>query len=984
MAIQQLDLKLDQMNETLVDQDQREKLASAPMSETATADAMAPMQAEMQEEGIQVAGGGGSVMREVLKKLKPVEIRKPPVAPLTPEAATAAAVEDTTKAAINAGVTTSKTEAKIAAKVQANAKPAITPEAFASQRAEVQKIRAVTDPATEVPPATVFNLPKMETTEDIKSTIETMNKMAGIKTQTITFDDVRTAAEGAGIGPKFIDDITSGKLEVSPENTYKALNAMVASAKHLDGLAAKVADGSATPTELAEMAQTIHFHNLLQQSVKGYQTNVAQSLAVMRMPRDGAVDISSIIENFGNETDIVKFAQAYLDVKTPEGKANMIKSMAQGNPWEKMYTVYVNGILSRPGTHLKNALSNTVFLPWRMTERAVAATIGTVRQGIGLGGDDAYSLLEVPTMLASTTTAVRNGWELMSHAFVNGVPKGWNDPTKIARQQSRLELFNAKADGSLLSAGIRSLNYVTTLPGRALMTSDEFFKGVNYTYELSAEASRLGINTYNDALKSGSSVADALKAKSDAIDRFLLEPPDYIVGLAETGTFTQRLEGTAGKIQSALTPNTATGFALRTQLPFIATPVNVMGEAVARTPLAPFTSSFWSAMKQGGKEADMAMTKVGLGGAAIYGFSQMATNGTITGSGPGDKGTRQAMERQGWQPYSFVFDISNLTEDVRQDFSQFPGMVRFGSGDYAGKVYLSYQGMEPIGALMGMSADYVDYARYEEDDSRVNALAGGIVFGVANYMLEHPMLTGVSNITSLLGGSVPNSRQHMVEMLNGIARIGTTTAIKSVEPLSGIITSTKEKIDPLRRDYQADPNLPAGLKGLMDAVNKWKSETPGLSENLPPMLNIWGETVPHEYTWSPLRMKEGKMSETDQALIQLNANISMPTRQVNMVDPKTGISSSTKLTSEEYNEVIRIANDKLKLEDQVKAVVQMIKEDDNKQPLIRYQNMISKTFSDVFEISKKFLLEESIYGDDIKERIADKAERLNEFGKGAK
>ena len=984
MTVKQLDLKLDQMNEGLVDQSQREELAAVPMTETATVDAMGSMQLEAQEESIQVAGGRGEVMREVLRKLKPVEIRRPPVAPLTPEAATAAAVEDTAKAAINAGVTSSKTEAAIAAKVQVNADPAITPQAFASQRADIQNLRSTADLAAEVPPTTVFNLPKMETTEDIKSTIETMNKMSGLKTKTITFDDVRLAAEGAGIGPKFIDDITSGKLQVTPENTYKALNAMVASAKHLDGLAAKVADGSATPTELAEMAQTIHFHNLLQQSVKGYQTNVAQSLAVMRMPRDGAVDISNIIENFGNETDIVKFAQAYLDIKTPEGKANLIKGMAQGNPWEKLYTVYVNGILSRPGTHLKNALSNTVFLPWRMTERAVAATIGTVRQGINLGGDDAYSLLEVPTMLASTTTAVRNGWELMSHAFVNGVPKGWNDPTKIARQQSRLELFNAKADGSLLSAGIRSINYVTTLPGRALMTSDEFFKGVNYTYELSAETTRLGIKTFDDALKSGSTVTDALKAKSDAIDKFLLEPPDYIAGLAETGTFTQRLEGTAGKIQSALTPNTATGFALRTQLPFIATPVNVMGEAVARTPLAPFTNSFWTAMKQGGKEADMAMTKVGLGGAAIYGFSQMATNGTITGSGPGDKGTRQAMERQGWQPYSFVFDISGISEDMRQDFAQFPGMVRFGSGDYAGKVYLSYQGMEPIGALMGMSADYVDYARYEEDDSRVNALAGGIVFGVANYMLEHPMLTGVSNITSLLGGSVPNSRQHMVEMLNGIARIGTTVAIKSVEPLSGLVTSTKEKIDPLRRDYQADPNLPAGLKGLMDAVNKWKSETPGLSEDLPPMLNIYGETVPHEYTWSPLRMKEGKMSETDQALIQLNANIAMPSRQITMQDPNTGLSGNTKLTSEEYNEVIRIANKKLKLEDEVKAVVQMIKEDDNKQPLIVYQNMISKTFSDVFEVSKKLLIDESIYGDDIKKRISDKAEKLKEFGKGAK
>jgi len=981
MAIQQLDLKLDEMNQGLVDQQQREQLAAAPIPEQAVDMPVAPMPSE---DGIQIAGGRGEVIGEVLKKLSKVDIRKPPVAPVTPQAATAAAVEDTTKAAINAGVTTSKTEAKIAAKVQANAKPEITPQAFTSQRAEVQKLRATTDPVTEVPPETVFNLPKMETTEDIKSTIETMNNMSGIKTQTITFDDVRTAAEGAGIGPKFIDDITSGKLEVSPENTYKALNAMVASAKHLDGLAAKVADGSATPTELAEMAQTIHFHNLLQQSVKGYQTNVAQSLAVMRMPRDGAVDISAIIENFGNETDIVKFAQTYLDTKTPEGKANLIKSMAQGNPWEKLFTVYVNGILSRPGTHLKNALSNTVFLPWRMTERAVASTVGTLRQGIGLGGDDAYSLLEVPTMLASTSTAVKNGWELMSHAFVNGVPKGWSDPTKIARQQSRMELFNYKADGSLLSTGIKAINYVTTLPGRSLMTSDEFFKGVNYTYELAAESTRLGIKTFDDALKSGASVQDALKAKSNAIDQFLLEPPDYIAGLAETGTFTQKLEGTAGQLQSAMTPNTATGFALRTQLPFIATPVNVMSSAVERTPLAPFTTSFLAAMKQGGKDADMALTKVGLGSTAIYGFSQMATNGTITGSGPGDKGTRQAMERQGWQPYSFVFDVSGITEDVRQDFSQFPGMVRFGSGDYQGKVFLSYQGMEPIGALMGMSADYVDYARYEEDDGRINALAGGLVFGVANYMLEHPFLTGVSNITTLLGGNVPNSRQHLVEILNGITRIGSYTGMKAIEPLSGLVSSTKEKIDPMRRDYQADPNLPAGLKGLMDGVNKWKSETPGLSEDLPPMLNIWSEPVSHEYSWSPLRMKEGKQSDVDQALIQLNANIAMPSRQAGMKDQSTGISTSTKLTTEEYNEMLRIANDKLNLEKEVGAVIQMIKQDNNKNDLIVYQNYVKQAFSDVFEKSKILLIEDSIYGADIKQRIADKAQKLKEFGQGAK
>jgi hypothetical protein len=984
MSLQPLDIRLDKLIQQEADIESRIDAASQLRVDPDIDATVPPILPDAIDpgDGVQVAGIF-SVPGAIAKAVKKVDIRKPPDLPITPEAAAAAAAEDTTKAALATGTTTSRTEAKIAAKVEVSKQPGLTPDAFLSQRKDIQDLRQTTDPAMEKPPELAFNLPLMATTEDVKSTIETINQAVGIKTRNITFEDVKTLAEGAGIGPKFIDDIFSGKLQVSPQNTYKALNAMVASAKNLDALAAKVADGTATPTQLAEMAQTVHFHSVLQQSVKGYQTNVAQSLAVMRMPRDGAVDISAIMENFGNETDIVKFAQAYLDVKTPEGKANLIKGMAQGNAWEKLFTVYVNGILSRPGTHLKNALSNTVFLPYRMAERAGAAVLGDLRAGIGLGGDTKYELMEVPTMLASTPTAISNGWQMMSHAFTNGVPKGWTDPVKVARQQSRMELFNYKADGSLLSTGLKAINYITTLPGRSLMSADEFFKGINYTFELSAETARLGITTYDDALKGGASVADAMKARDAAIDNFLLEPPDYVSNLAEVGTFTQKLEGMAGKLQASMTTNTATGFALRTQMPFIGTPVNVLGEVVSRTPLAPFTSSYWAAMKAGGKEADMANVKLGLGSAAMYGFSEMATNGLTTGSGPGDKGTRQAMERQGWQPYSFVFDVSGIEEDVRDIFTPFPG-TRFGSGEYAGKVYVSYQGMEPVGALLAMGADYVDYARYEQDDSRINAYAGGLVFGIANYMLEHPFLTGVSNIASLMGGNVPNTREHLVNILNGIAKMGSYTAIKAIEPLTGAVTSVKEKVDPLRRDYQADPNLPAGLKGLMDGVNKWRSETPGLSEDLPPMLNIYGEPVEHEFSWSPIRMKEGKQRPIDQALIQLNANVSMPSRTVSKKDGETGISTPTKLTTEEYNEMLRIANKEMDLESEVMAAIDVVKEDKNPDNLIFHQNVVKKVFSDVFEGAKRKLMEDSIYSDAINKRIADKAQRLKQFGQGAK
>lgn len=531
MAIAPIDERLNQLTRDFADEDQRSALASVNPAPAEEQQLPIPLTQEFADEGVQVAGGRLEVMKEIIegvaKKVESTEIRKVAPPPVTKEAQQAADIADTQKAAIASGVTTSKTEASIAAKIEAK-KPAVTPEEFATKRAEVSQERAGIDLSAEKPTKAAFNMPLINTTEDIKSTIETMNRSAGIKTQNITFDDVRTAAEGSGIGPKFIDDITSGKLQVSPENTYKALNAMVSSAKHLDGLAEKVATGLASPTEIAEMAQTVHFHSLLQQSVKNYQTNVAQSMAVMRMPRDGSVDMAEMIAQFGSETDIVKFAQAYLDVKTPEGKADLIRSMAQGNAWEKLFTVYVNGLLSRPGTHIKNALSNTIFLPWRMTERAIASGIGAARKGLGIGEDTAYNIVEIPSMIASTPTAITNGWQLMSHSFTTGVPKGWSDPTKIARQQSRMELFNYSADGSMLSAALKGMNYVVTLPGRSLMAADEFFKGINYTYELAAESSRVGINAFDEALKAGASNADALKAQQNAVEQFLIEPPEYL------------------------------------------------------------------------------------------------------------------------------------------------------------------------------------------------------------------------------------------------------------------------------------------------------------------------------------------------------------------------------------------------------------------------------------------------------------------------
>lgn len=985
MAIQPLDQRLDKLDQAVADTAQRADLAATvPDSQSLLPreDLLLADQAD-QDEGELVASLGGGlrllkgVVRGVTKKAEDVEPRRPEDRALTPEAQQTLDLEDMQRAGEVSGVGT-RQELGIAGRVEQAKVEDMTPESITAERQRVLDAGET----METPPQAAFNLPKMGTDDDIRATIAAIDNLDPARPKKISFEEIRLKAQESGIGVKFIDDLFNKNLEVNPENTYKALSAVVWANRRVDSLAQKVADETATPTELAEMMQTVHFSHLLQQEVKGYQTNVAQSLAVMRMPRESIGDISDILIAVGNQADAVKFAQAYLEMKDPRAQAALIKSMAEGNVWEKMFGVYINGLLARPATHLKNSISNTVFAPYRLVERGIAAEIGGLRRMVGLGTEDRYYLSEVPAILSATGLSIRNGYQLAAEAWKTGVPKNWVDPIKISRQQSRMELFNHRDDGSMMSAGLKGLNYITTLPGRSLMTADEFFKGINYTHELVAEGTRLGIRTLDDALLAGKSLDEAKALSDNAVERYMANPPDELMQMSEVGTFTQKLEGRAGAIQASVSVNSKGTFLIRTLVPFIQTPVNIVAETVSRTPLGVFSKDIRGLVTGGKwtKETDMALAKVGLGTAAIYGFSEMASTGQTTGSGPADPGSRQALTRQGWQPYSFVL---NVDTDTSREFYEnlFPGMARFGTGDYANKVFISYQGMEPVGALIAIGADYSDYARYEMDDSRLNAYAGGAVFGVANYMMEHPFMQGVDNVFQLFGHFASGDKRTVVDSVNKMAEILATTARKSVTPLSGAVTSVRQQVDPLAREYQSDPNQGAGIKGLMDALGRMRNETPGLSSSLPPRLNLWSEPQSYEFAWAPLRMKEGKAREVDALLVQLNVNQAMPDRSMTAVDPQTGISADIKMTPLEYNEMLRIANMDLGLENKILILAREAATKTSSARIVDMQKVIKGEFSNTFSIARKILLEQS---PEMQDRLNEKALRIEQFGQGAK
>lgn len=994
MAVQPLDQRLDKLAEAVADTEQRDTLTSIK-SEPAESllprpDLMLDDDATANVKGEVIAGGKTEFVKSLIEgmrgKVSKVEPRKEQDRMLTPEAQQAADLEQMQRSGVNVEAGT-RQELGIAGRVEQTKVEGMTPEAVMQEAAKVQ----ATPGALEAKPSGMvkegevvkkvakgpFNLPLMSGDDDVRSFIQAIDNLDPAKPKKITEEQIRLKAQETGIGVEFIDDLFSGKLQVNPENTYKALSAVSWAGKRITELAGKVAEGG-TPEEIAEMIQTIHFSHLLQQQVKGYQTNVAQSLAVMRMPRDTPIDMDEILMFAGSKSDAKKFAQAYLDSRlTPKGKADLINGLAEGNVWQKLFGVYVNNILSRPGTHVRNFLSSALFIPYRAVERVTAAGIGGARQLIGVGTKDRYMVAELQSMLASTPVAIRNGLELASEAFRTGVPKSWTNPDKIAHVQARYELFNHKNDGSLLSIATKGLNYVTTLPGRSLLTADEFFKGINYTHDLAAESTRLGILKYEEAIAAGRSLDEAEAVAKDAVDRYLSNPPNELIEMSEVGTFTKKLTGKLGEFQATVNPNSAATFVIRTQVPFIGTPVNVLSESIARTPLAAFSPNLLRDLAKGGtKESDIALAKIGLGSAAIYSFMSYANDGNITGSGPGDKGTRETMMRQGWQPYSFVLDVGDKTSFIA---NKFPGMARFGSGEYEGKVFISYQGLEPVGALLAMGADISDYARYQDDPDAILTYVAGAVFGISNYMLEHPFLQGVNDTSNLAKKIFSKDPEDAATKVDAVAAYIASTAQKAVTPIGGFITSVREQVDPMRRDYEIGSGYSQNTRLLMNELGRMRNMVPGLSSDLEPVLNLWAEPQSYEYAWAPLRMKEGQMREVDAHLLQLDVNQARPPKSLQAVDPNTGISAKIRLSPAEYNRMLVIANKDLKLQDRVLSITRHYSKNPQKTNVLEAQKVVKGEFENVFSDARKILLAEN---PELQQRLNDEAIRIQNLVQG--
>lgn len=635
-----------------------------------------------------------------------------------------------------------------------------------------------------------------------------------------------------------------------------------------------------------------------------YAMGALQKTLDMPSIQEIADDFNRILGPEGPET-LEHLGVLYSQIQTVAGKNKFMAQAggALGRGMDVISEIWINSILSLPVTHAVNIAGNASFMALRNIETFAAAGVGKVRSA--LTGDAEY-------------IKVREGI-----AQLQGIGDGWIDALLVAGKTMKTEeaagatkidvrrmqaigntgdigeIASMWREGNVTAALTNTFGSSMRLGGRFLLAEDAFFKGIGYRMALRQEAEIAAGNAYDAAIQMKKSPEEATRLAAVAKVEVLTKPNNTITKRAqvssEVGTFQGDLPGFFGQIQGGMSHPLA-----KILIPFYKTPTNVMRETIARSPLMAFNPNFYKTIRAGGREADMAIARVGVGSAIMYAFGSYAAgmqsednDMIIMGAGPPKPAQRQALARKGIQPYSI--NVKNYDKNGNWD------------GTYTS---VTYSRLDPVSGILAMAADFAYYANYEDDQSNIEALAMAATVGMQEYMMQLPLLQGVQELTSIL--STADTYQRATRLQEFFAQKLTETGLSVIPGVSSFSAGIERQLDPTIRStmlpeeglFGEDPTeLPTWQRGFYTALQRMKARNPFFSDAVEPKLNLWAEEITAgtgeawEF-WSPLRIQETKYSPLDDEIIRLGEGIRMPTqKQHNIL-----------LNASQYNQMLRVMN----------------------------------------------------------------------------
>lgn len=676
--------------------------------------------------------------------------------------------------------------------------------------------------------ASNVNTARVQATESVKKTMEAISasqaeKLAGAR-QTTTH--AQTVAESKRYSFEDVMAFDPATVDVRAIET-RVRDFYNASATHVDKLMRAAGKGDAAAAEELVNAFLVSGElaakdELLGKGLaRGLEARKIMSEA-MRVPftPESIAALRSQYDTLEATADrgfaLARRLEALTKTQREQFAREAVEQLREGRT-NRLYSAWINALVSGPQTHVANVLSNAMTSVWAIPERVLAANLH-------VGMDPGVMRGEASAMFFAISEGFTDGLRAAGTALKTGVSSFGPEKLDIVPRQV-LDSTTGRA-GEYLSM---------LLPTRWLTTEDAFFKALNYRMEVAALA-------YREARLQGLEGAEAAKF----IARVKNHPQEFqgIHENAERFALIQTFNNELGPAGQAIMNARDKIPGARLILPFVRTPANLMswtaqrmgtpgalavgglaggalgedvGERIGgetgakvgrvvgsvagaaagvRGNLAMLQTQMMNDIRAGGVARDLALGKIAAGSMIAAVGTTLAAKGVITGGGPKNKDLQRELRETGWQPYSLK----------------------------VGNTYYSFSRLDPVlGQTLGIVADAAEIIG-QMPQQEATDLATAIGLAVSKHLVSKTYLEGLSNVLEAMEAPEEKGRK----IIEGLARSTVPTAVRTV-------TRT---LDPT-------------LKETRDIMDQVRAGIPGWAQTLPPRRNLWGDPIRLEGGWGP-------------------------------------------------------------------------------------------------------------------------------------
>lgn len=720
-------------------------------------------------------------------------------------------------------------------------------------------------PAMPEKPETFINFARIDSPDDVKAVMQQMadrfkgNIDEARRGETRSFKQMELDAQHVNAF-----ETLAKRRQGEPLNAEQSVAARQLWATSADKLSALAKAAASDPSEanLFAFRKMVAVHRTIQNEVIAARTETARALASWRIPAGSGAERFAEIENvltLHGGTDLSREMAQRISTLADKGMIQEMDAFIEKGAWAKsrdaMLEAWINGLLSGPKTHVVNMLSNTSVIFQQMYERNTAAKIARA-----LGDEQSVQSGEAMAQLYGMLTGLKDAFRYAGKSFVTGDSGfGLGKVEAVSNEYPRAissEALNISSSG-FVGRTVDVLGTAINVPTKALGAADEFFKTIGYRMELHALALRQATQEMN----AGQITKEAFK---DRIAEIIENPPESIrlsaIDQATYQTFTNK----PGELAQALSRMKIKAPVLNILIPFVRTPANIMRYTFERTPLAPLMKHYRSDIAAGGARRDIALARMATGTSIMMMTADMAMTGNITGKGPSDNAERSAMTRLGWQPYS----------------------VKVGDRYYA------YNRLDPLGMTMGLAADMSDILANdeygEEKEKTMEEASIAVAMSIANNAMSKTYLSGLSGFFEAMTDPERYGESYFQRL-----------ASSTIPTISGEVARAQ---DPYMRE----------ANNMLEAMRR---KVPGLSDELPPRRNLWGEPIGYQSglgtsfdVMSPIYSKAEVRSPIDEEILRLEANVTMPNKKTSF----DGVTVNLERFPGAYSRFVELAGNEIK------------------------------------------------------------------------